>query len=64
MMKIELTLRQLKKEMNINKYWHEKHKMPKNPTLEQRIVWHTEHSQNFKCRTSPKKLLPKIKKPN
>ena len=34
----------------INKEWHLKHKMPKNPGLEQRIEWHLEHSKHCNCR--------------
>ena len=36
--------------------WHEKHKMPTNPTLEQRIVWHKEHQKFCGCRPVPKSL--------
>jgi hypothetical protein len=42
--------------MKINKEWHAKNRMPKNPTLEQRIIWHLEHSKNCKCRPMPEKL--------
>lgn len=42
--------------MPINKEWHLKHKMPKNPTLEQRIKWHIEHEKHCTCRPIPDKL--------
>ena len=38
---------------NINKEWHENHKMPKNASDEQRIAWHLEHSRNCTCRPIP-----------
>ncbi len=34
----------------ITKEWHEKNRMPKNPTTEQRIAWHVEHAQYCHCR--------------
>jgi len=48
--------------MSINKEWHKANRMPKNPTLEQRIKWHLAHAKNCKCRPIPKKLLAEIKK--
>jgi len=44
----------------INKAWHEKNKMPKNATLDQRIAWHTEHHKHCLCRDIPEKLKAKI----
>lgn len=44
--------------MTINKSWHQANKMPKNPTLEQKIQWHLEHLKNCQCRTD---LPPQIK---
>ncbi|MHB9052522.1 MAG: hypothetical protein ACYC5F_00820 [Thermoleophilia bacterium] len=38
----------------INKEWHLANKMPKNPTLEERMLWHREHLKHCDCRpTSP-----------
>jgi len=41
-----------------NKEWHLANKMPKNPSLEQRRKWHTEHGKNCNCRelTAKQKL--------
>jgi predicted flap endonuclease-1-like 5' DNA nuclease len=36
--------------------------MPKNPTLEQRVQWHTEHAKNCSCRPFPENLLSKTKR--
>jgi hypothetical protein len=47
--------------MKINKTWHLKNKMPKNPTLEQRIKWHKAHAKNCQCRTMSAKLKAEIK---
>lgn len=46
----------------INKAWHEKNKMPKNATLEQRIEWHIDHHQHCQCRDIPEKLKAEILK--
>jgi hypothetical protein len=34
----------------INRDWHEKHRMPKNPTEDQRIAWHLDHARHCGCR--------------
>lgn len=49
----------------INKEWHLKNKMPKNPTVEQRIDWHLNHLKHCQCRTDiPEKLKEEMKKRN
>jgi len=48
--------------MKINKEWHEKHRMPKNPTIEQRIKWHLEHQKNCSCRPITGKLAEEMRK--
>jgi hypothetical protein len=49
--------------MKINKEWHEKNKMPKNATFEQRVKWHLEHLKNCSCRTEiPSKLAEEMRK--
>ena len=48
--------------MKINKEWHLEHKMPKNPTIEQRIEWHLEHSANCTCMPIPEKLKEEMRK--
>ena len=48
--------------MKINKEWHLKHKMPKNPTLDQRIAWNLEHQKHCSCRKIEDKLVEEIKK--
>lgn len=44
----------------INKQWHVAHKMPKNPTPEQRIQWHSEHIQHCQCYPVSPKLQKEI----
>jgi hypothetical protein len=44
----------------INAKWHERHPMPKNPTVEQRIAWHLEHQAHCACRPIPPKLLEQM----
>jgi hypothetical protein len=46
----------------INKEWHDKNHMPKNPTLDQRIFWHVEHARNCQCRKLEGKILEEINK--
>lgn len=46
----------------INKEWHLKHRMPKNPTIEQRIAWHLEHRKNCACRKIEGKLADEMRK--
>lgn len=46
----------------INKQWHETHKIPKYPTLQQRMDWHLEHAKNCGCRTIPDTVLREMEK--
>jgi hypothetical protein len=48
----------------INVGWHKKNRMPKNPTIEQRIEWHLEHHKHCNCRIIPEELSEEIKKRN
>lgn len=48
--------------MKINKKWHQIHPMPENPTIEQRIAWHIEHTKHCKCREMPAAIQDAIKK--
>ncbi len=44
----------------INRAWHESHRMPKNPTLVQRMDWHIEHIKNCNCREMPDSIKKAI----
>jgi hypothetical protein len=44
------------KPLALNRAWHEKHRMPKHATLEQRIRWHLDHRKHSGCRPIPPKL--------
>lgn len=44
--------------MKINKEWHLKNRMVKNPTHEERMKWHIEHLKFCSCRLP----TPKLKK--
>lgn len=46
----------------INAEWHLKHKMPKNPTFEQRVKWYLAHQKNCACRPIPEKLAEEMTK--
>ena len=39
--------------MKINAQWHNAHKMPKNPTKDEKIAWYFEHDTNCSCREMP-----------
>jgi hypothetical protein len=45
----------------MNKEWHEKHPMPKNPSLEERIDWHVQHSKKCGCREIPLSVRKELK---
>ncbi|MEK7637615.1 MAG: hypothetical protein AAB402_04505 [Patescibacteria group bacterium] len=40
----------------INAAWHARHHMPKNPTLQQRVVWHIQHTKHCGCRDVPESI--------
>ncbi|MFA6467047.1 MAG: hypothetical protein WCV71_04265 [Patescibacteria group bacterium] len=46
----------------LNATWHLKHKMPKNPSLDQKVDWHLAHAKNCQCRPLGAKILEEIKK--
>jgi len=48
--------------MGINRAWHLKHKMPKNPTESQREEWHMKHEKKCDCRPMPAKMKEKLLK--
>ena len=45
----------------MNKEWHLKNMMPKNPTNQQRTMWHQEYQKKCSCRPIPEKLAEEIK---
>lgn len=48
--------------VKLNKEWHLKNKMPKNPNLDQRIAWHAEHVKYCNCRQPTGIILEELKK--
>jgi hypothetical protein len=48
--------------MKLNADWHDKNKMPKNPTLDERVMWHVAHAKNCSCRPLHGKILEEIRK--
>lgn len=46
----------------INKEWHLKNRMSKNPSFEERLNWHVEHAKNCNCREMPEKMKEEVKK--
>ncbi len=41
---------------HLNAEWHKQHRMPKNPTFEERMRWHVEHAKQCGCRPMPAKI--------
>ena len=50
------------RDIAINRKWHEKHRMPKNPTMDQRIVWHLAHARACGCREISGKLREEMER--
>ena len=46
----------------LNREWHLAHKMPRNPTLEQRLEWHADHAANCACREMPPDLRAELER--
>lgn len=46
--------------MALNREWHLKNKMPKNPTKDQRLNWHLGHAAHCDCREIPAALKVEI----
>jgi hypothetical protein len=44
----------------INAAWHRAHRMPRNPTVEQRLAWHEEHARECSCRPMPDALRKQV----
>ncbi len=42
--------------MEINEAWHRANPMPKNPTPDQRVLWHVAHARNCRCREMPETI--------
>lgn len=48
--------------MKLNKEWHVANRMPKNPTLSERVEWHIAHAKNCGCREMPGSIAEEIRK--
>jgi hypothetical protein len=46
----------------INAAWHKENRMPKNPSLEQKIAWHLAHMKHCSCRAPHGKILTELQK--
>jgi hypothetical protein len=45
----------------MNARWHASHPMPKNPSLAQRVTWHTAHAEHCACRPMPKSVIAALR---
>ena len=52
----------LELESSQNAEWHLKNKIPKNPTLDQRVKWHIEHARNCSCPPLNGEIMEELKK--
>ncbi len=48
------------KRAGTNEKWHRENRMPRNPSLDERIQWHLDHSRNCRCRPIPPNLAAQI----
>jgi hypothetical protein len=46
----------------MNRAWHERHVMPKHPTVAQRIRWHVAHHKHCACRPIPSRIAALIRR--
>lgn len=46
----------------LNAEWHAAHRMPKNPSLVQRMEWHLAHAEHCACREIPAAILAELRK--
>ena len=44
----------------INAVWHNAHKMPNNPTHDERMIWHIKHLESCGCRKPTEKMQQEI----
>ena len=61
MSKIEYDPRALKLDDTPNTEWHLHHKLPENPTLDQRVEWHIAHARRCPCPSHDEDILEKLK---
>jgi len=40
----------------MNRDWHAAHRLPRNATFEERLVWHRDHAENCGCREAPESI--------
>jgi hypothetical protein len=45
----------------MNRVWHEKHRMPKNAKLSERVNWHIAHAEYCGCRPIPKTVAAALR---
>jgi hypothetical protein len=52
---------QLEFDSSPNTAWHSRHKLPENPTLDQRVKWHMKHARNCPCLPPDEDILAELK---
>jgi Imm-5 like putative immunity protein len=62
MPKAEPYIQHLDLDSSPNTEWHSKHKLPDNPTLDERITWHMEHARRCPCPDHDDDILPELRK--
>jgi hypothetical protein len=46
----------------VNAQWHRHHRMPPDPTLDQRLAWHEAHVHNCGCWPMPASLVDAMRR--
>ena len=46
----------------MNATWHQRHAMPKNPSLETRVRWHVAHAKACGCRGIPQPIVAELRR--
>ncbi|MGZ5367525.1 hypothetical protein [Aeromicrobium sp.] len=46
--------------MEVNAAWHAEHRMPENPTFDERVEWHDEHMAACGCSPAPDDILVEL----
>jgi hypothetical protein len=46
----------------VNANWHHGHRMPKSPSLQQRVQWHVAHAKACACRGIPRSIVAELQR--
>jgi hypothetical protein len=58
---IEAGIAAIRYRPGMNPRWHERHVLPRNAKLDERIAWHTAHQKHCGCRPIPARLREQMR---